>query len=83
MCNSCVQAFALMKEMRQRIPNVNLTYYMDIRVIENVHTAMGVPLGRGVGGGEAGRDERRGQGEGQELEEEEEEEVESDVDDYD
>ena len=66
-----------MKEMRQRIPNVNLTYYMDIRVIENVHAAMGVPLGRGVG-----REEGVGREAGQEEEEQEEEEVESDVDDY-
>lgn len=67
----------LIKEMRQRIPNVNLTYYMDIRVIEGIHAAMGVPLGRGVGGGAAGKE-----GAGQDDEEEEEEEVESDVDDY-
>ena len=60
-----------MKEMRQRIPNVNLTYYIDIHVIENIHTAMDVPLGRGVGAEERGA--RR------EEEEEEEEEVESDV----
>jgi intraflagellar transport protein 140 len=59
-----------MKEMRQRIPNVNLTYYIDIQVIENIHTAMDVPMGRGVGAEE--REEKP-------EEEDGEEEVESDV----
>ena len=68
-----------MKEMRQRIPNVNLTYYIDIHVIENVHTAMGVPLGRGVGGEDEKVPQRTGAGEELEEEEEEEEELESDV----
>lgn len=63
-----------MKEMRSRIPNVNFTYYVDVHVIENIHTALGVPLGRGVGAEEVGG----GAGRGEEAEEEEEE-VESDV----
>lgn len=74
-----------MKEMRQRIPNVNLTYYIDIRIIENIHTAMGVPLGRGMGGeaadrrgGEKGPGAAGGEEE-EEEEQEEEEEVESDM----
>ena len=44
------QAYSLMKEMRQRIPSVNLAYYIDIRTIETVHSALGIPLGRGIGG---------------------------------
>ena len=74
-----LQAYALMKEMRQRIPNVNLSYYIDIRVIENIHTAMGIPLGRGMGP-EGREGEKVGVQRGGE-EELEEEEVESDMDD--
>ena len=38
-----------MDELRQRIPTVNMAYYVDIRTIEAVHSALGIPLGRGVG----------------------------------
>ena len=64
-----------MKEMKQRIPNVNVTFYIDLRIVEDIHTAMGIPLGRGMGAGELERVEKRNE----EEEEEEEEEVESDV----
>lgn len=64
-----------MKEMKQRIPNVNVTYYIDLRIVEDIHTAMGVPLGRGMGASELDRAEKGDE----EAEEEEEEEVESDV----
>ena len=43
------QAYSLMEELRQRIPTVNMAYYVDIRTIEAVHSALGMPLGRGVG----------------------------------
>ena len=59
-----------MKEMQQRIPNVNFTYYIDIRVIENIHKALGIPLGRGTSAGEKKIKQE---------EEHEEEEVESEV----
>ena len=64
-----------MKEMGQRIPNVNLSYYIDISVIENIHTALGVPFGRGVGATQ----ETEKQKPPEEREEVEEEEVESDM----
>lgn len=40
-----------MDEMRQRIPTVNMVYYVDISTIEAIHTGLGIPLGRGAGGG--------------------------------
>ena len=44
-----------MQEMRQRIPTVNMAYYVDIKTIEAIHSAMGIPLGRGIGADVAGR----------------------------
>ena len=38
-----------MQEMRQRIPTVNMAYYVDIKTIETIHSALGIPLGRGIG----------------------------------
>lgn len=60
-----MQAYSLMEEMRQRIPNVNMVYYVDVRTLEAVHSALGIPLGRGIGaevqrggvGGEGGGEE--------------------------
>lgn len=46
-----------MQEMRQRIPTVNMAYYVDIKTIEAIHSAMGIPLGRGIGADAAGRGE--------------------------
>ena len=43
------QAYSLMEEMRRRVPSVNLAYYLDIRTIEAIHRALGIPVGRGVG----------------------------------
>ena len=41
-----------MQEMRQRIPNVNMAYYVNMATIERVHRSLGIPLGRGMGGEE-------------------------------
>ena len=38
-----------MKELRQRIPSVNMAYYISMQTIESVHTSLGIPLGRGIG----------------------------------
>ncbi len=38
-----------MKELRQRIPSVNMAYYVSMRTIEDVHNALEMPLGRGIG----------------------------------
>eukprot|EP00795_Rhopilema_esculentum_P000551 gene551-10237_t len=43
------QAYALMKELRQRVPSVNMAYYVPIKTIEAVHKALEIPLGRGIG----------------------------------
>ena len=47
--SSVFQAYSLMQEMRQRIPTVNMAYYVDIKTIETIHSALGIPLGRGIG----------------------------------
>lgn len=38
-----------MKELRQRIPSVNMAYYVSLKTIESIHKALEIPLGRGVG----------------------------------
>ena len=38
-----------MKELRQRIPSVNMAYYVSLKTIETIHKALDIPLGRGVG----------------------------------
>ena len=38
-----------MDEMRQRIPGVNMAFYLDRTTIESVYKALAIPLGRGVG----------------------------------
>ena len=65
----------MMQEMRQRIPTVNMGYYVDIKTIESIHSALGIPLGRGIGA-EAGNGQRD-----QEEESEGEESVGEEVED--
>ena len=55
-----------MEELRQRIPTVNMAYYVDIRTIEAIHSALGVPLGRGVGAEVLRGSEGAGGGSGEE-----------------
>eukprot|EP00051_Salpingoeca_urceolata_P027733 m.483017 g.483017 ORF g.483017 m.483017 type:complete len:1380 (-) comp22745_c0_seq1:34-4173(-) len=43
------RAYELMQEMRNKIPNVNMAYYVNMRTIEAVHRALDIPLGRGHG----------------------------------
>lgn len=38
-----------MQDLRKRIPNVNVAYYVNMRVIEAVHNALNIPLGQGQG----------------------------------
>lgn len=40
-----------MEEMRQRLPTVNMAYYVEMSTIEAIHSGLGIPLGRGTGGG--------------------------------
>lgn len=70
-----------MEDMRQRVPTVNMAYYVNIKTIEAVHKSLGVPLGRGMG---AERDIKGGmdEDEGEEVEEEVEEEIFNGHDDY-
>ena len=44
------QAYAMMQELRERIPNVNVSFYVGIKTIEAVHRALDIPLGTGRGG---------------------------------
>ena len=61
--------------MRSRLPTLNLAYYVNMKTIEAIHKAVGVPLGRGIGGNS--RDIKRGveEEEGEEVEEEVEEDI--------
>eukprot|EP00050_Salpingoeca_kvevrii_P007157 m.294179 g.294179 ORF g.294179 m.294179 type:complete len:1361 (-) comp12942_c0_seq1:503-4585(-) len=51
------QAYELMQEMRQKIENVNIAYYVNMRTIETVHRALDIPLGRGLGAEDQGGDD--------------------------
>ena len=42
------QAYSLMQELRQRVPSVNMSFYVNIRTIEVIHKALDIPLERGV-----------------------------------
>ena len=52
------------------MPSVNMAYYINIKTIETIHSALGIPLGRGVGA-----DHVRGGGRGGEGGESDEESV--------
>ncbi|EDQ92235.1 uncharacterized protein MONBRDRAFT_17802 [Monosiga brevicollis MX1] len=51
------KAYKLMQELRGRLPRVNLTYYVNLSVIETVHRALDIPLGQGTGPSGADEDE--------------------------
>lgn len=38
-----------MQELRQQAPDVNMAYFIPMSIIESVHRALGIPLGRGRG----------------------------------
>ncbi|XP_064637216.1 intraflagellar transport protein 140 homolog [Lineus longissimus] len=42
-------AYACMEEMKNRIPKVNMAYYVNMRTIESIHRALDIPLPRGQG----------------------------------
>ncbi|XP_019615052.1 PREDICTED: intraflagellar transport protein 140 homolog [Branchiostoma belcheri] len=63
------KAYQLMEEMRQRIPTVNMAYYVNMRTIEAVHRALDIPLGRGMGAEKNMRAESMEEDEGEEVEE--------------
>lgn len=75
------KAFSVMEEMRRRVPNVNMAYYVNMKTIEVVHKAVGAPLGRGMGAEREIRGELD-EDEGEEVEEEVEEEMVNGHDDY-
>ncbi len=43
------QAYNMMQELRSRAPKVNMANHVNLRNIETVHRALGIPLGRGTG----------------------------------
>lgn len=67
-----------MEDMRQRVPTVNMAYYVNIKTVEAIHKSVGVPLGRGMGAERDLNDED----EGEEVEEEVDEEIFNGHDDY-
>ncbi|KAM7433446.1 hypothetical protein ABFA07_016329 [Porites harrisoni] len=75
------KAYSIMEEMRRRVPNVNMAYYVNMKTIEATHKAVGVPLGRGMGAEREIRGELD-EDEGEEVEEEVEEEMMNGHDDY-
>ena len=59
-----LQAYACMEEMRGRIPNVQLTFYVNMRTIEAIHRELNMPLSRTDGPGKMagyGQDEDDGE----------------------
>jgi intraflagellar transport protein 140 len=76
-----------MEEMKNRIPKVNMAYYVNMRTIEAIHRALDIPLPQGPGGekinsmngfGKAGDDEQ----DGEEVQEDVIDEIVQDGDDY-
>lgn len=35
--------------MRERIPSVNMAFYVDMQTIEGIHTVLGLPMKHGMG----------------------------------
>jgi intraflagellar transport protein 140 len=66
------QSYTLMEELRRRVPNVNMAYFVNMRVIEVVHRALDIPLGRGMGAEKSQEDEDSGS---EEIEDEVEEDL--------
>ncbi len=63
-------AYGLLEEMRSKIPNLNLAYYVNIPTLEAISKAIGVPIVRSARGGNEQED---GGGSGDsEIEEEDE-----------
>lgn len=64
-----LQAYNGLEEMRNKIPKVNVTFYVNIKTIQQIHKALDVPMkdqdtnGVRIGGGGADEDE------GEEVEE--------------
>ena len=65
-----MQAYSLMEEMRRHMPSVNMAYYINVKTIETVHSALKIPPGHGAGmvgrGGRGGEGGRREEGSGDE-----------------
>ncbi|XP_046855391.1 intraflagellar transport protein 140 homolog isoform X2 [Xenia sp. Carnegie-2017] len=38
------KAFSLLEELRQHIPRGNVSFYVDTRIVEGIHKALGMPL---------------------------------------
>ncbi len=43
------KAYKYIQELRQRVPNANVSFFVNIKVLETVHRALGIPLGSGKG----------------------------------
>jgi hypothetical protein len=38
------RAYGYIQELRQRIPNVNVQFYVSPKVLQDIHTALDIPL---------------------------------------
>uniref|UniRef100_H2Z485 Intraflagellar transport protein 140 homolog n=1 Tax=Ciona savignyi TaxID=51511 RepID=H2Z485_CIOSA len=47
------KAYHYIQELRARMPNVTLSYFVNMKTLEAVHRSVRAPLGRGVGNGDA------------------------------
>ena len=68
------QAYSLMEEMRERIPSVNMAFYINIQTIETVHATLGMPMKHGLGA-ETSQREQEQEEDGMEEEDSEPEEL--------
>jgi len=66
-----------MEEMRERIPSVNMAFYIDIQTIEAIHSVLGIPMKHGMGA-ETSQQQQQGNMEDDEEESDPEELIEED-----
>ena len=63
--------------MRERIPSVNMAFYVDMQTIEAIHTTLGIPMKHGLGA-ETSQQQQQQQQEDDEEESDPEELIEED-----
>ena len=67
-----------MEEMRERIPSVNMAFYIDMQTIETIHTSLGLPMKHGLGAETSQQQQQQQQQEDEEEESDPEELIEED-----
>eukprot|EP00056_Hartaetosiga_gracilis_P002835 m.57093 g.57093 ORF g.57093 m.57093 type:complete len:1349 (+) comp11214_c0_seq1:56-4102(+) len=46
------EAYDMLQEFRNRAPQTNIAYFVSMKVVEDIHKQLNIPLGRGQGDGE-------------------------------